>query len=859
MTMMKQLRLLLSAMLLVFAGSANAAADETIFLWQSDGNAPTLDTSISATGGTATFSGSAAPSTESASYNNSVTDDLKSTGTKALKLGTNTLYMFIELTSGYFQAGDVIYISGYNPFRVGTGVTSNRADTDLSESLKTGTGKADYNVGSVVIPSTIGNEVNKIYISRANGSGTGLAAVKIVRPSADAPQLNVTPANISLKATEDAPSASESISITGSNLPAGEAIAIACADANLSLSPSSLIVADDGSIEGEVVVTFAPTTNMDETTATISFTIGSLSKTVNATYSALLTSYTQEDVTESTIWDFSKLSGSVQTSSDDRNKEFLYANTVGITFPDADFDPLKLTYMGEYPIRDSKYAQNVELKFNTTVAGKVTVSFSNTGSSNSGRVVKVNDQVGTVEAVGTTTQTEEFEVEAGEVVIKGVSMSDATQGAALRFMKVVFEVIETGKTSIVAAYEPGEVTLTMGDAFEAPVLRITEQESGVAVEGLAVAYESDNTAVATVDAATGEISIVGAGEANITANVEGGDVYTDASATMKITVISASAILHVTETTEVGLTKENINANDYLSVTTDNWQTGKTYGDYTGDFYNMSKGERQLSIIVEGAQFFEIYVQNGTAGRTYTYQFDSQSAQTITHPGGGVVSSGLIACSDELTTITFAGTDASVYPVYVKFYTALPTVDITLNQYGYATMYYSDKAFVVPAGVTATTYDASVKESVVYEEGSIIPAGEAVVLNGAPNAELTFVASLDGGEPDANSALKGLDSEGKTEGDGLFYMLSAKNGQVGFYWGKADGAAFTSAAHKAYLVIPATAGAKEGYAFAETTGISQLEKCEKDADSTVYNLNGQRVEKSYRGVVIVNGKKMMNK
>ena len=191
---------ILSLFVLLVAIVTGAQAVDTVFLWQSDGSTTTKETALTATGGTATFYGSANPSTESAAYNEAVTDDdLKATGSKGHKLGTNTLYLKLTLSSGTFQAGDKVYICGYNPFRVGTGVTSNRADIDIAENLATGTAKGDYNVGVVTLPSTF-EATNTIYISRANGTGTGVAAVKVTRESSTTAPVITTDLNATAEA-----------------------------------------------------------------------------------------------------------------------------------------------------------------------------------------------------------------------------------------------------------------------------------------------------------------------------------------------------------------------------------------------------------------------------------------------------------------------------------------------------------------------------------------------------------------------------------------------------------------------------------------------------------------------------------
>ena len=46
--------------------------------------------------------------------------------------------------------------------------------------------------------------------------------------------------------------------------------------------------------------------------------------------------------------------------------------------------------------------------------------------------------------------------------------------------------------------------------------------------------------------------------------------------------------------------------------------------------------------------------------------------------------------------------------------------------------------------------------------------------------------------------------------------------------------------------------------FEKTTGINTI-KANTDVNAPVYNLAGQQVEKSYKGLVIKNGKKVINK
>ncbi len=430
---------------------------------------------------------------------------------------------------------------------------------------------------------------------------------------------------------------------------------------------------------------------------------------------------------------------------------------------------------------------------------------------------------------------------------------------------IVLDVVEN-KAGLKAAYDPAEINMIEGEEFVAPTLTITN-EADETVEGLEITYTSSNEEVATVDA-EGYIEIVGAGEATITAKTTATDEYKSATATLKITVTPADQVLKVTENnTEAVLSKAEVDAHGYLTAT-DNWQTGdeKEYGkekEYVGLFFNMSRPNRTLTITEKGAIAFEILVQNSTAGRTYTYKVDDAAETTITHNGNGVESSGIIECPSDQITITLAGTDNSVYPVAIKFYTELP-ISVPITAAKYATLYYSDKALVVPSGVKAYTIgriDSKniVKKGTEYASSETIPAGEAVVLEGTPDVYSFVIDNESTAAPTEGNLLKGSDEAAETTGGDKYYKLTVKDDVVGFYYGAEDGAAFTNGAHKAYLAV--TGAAAKFYTFyGEATGINAVEKAVA-ADGAIYNLQGVRVDAQnmVKGIYVVNGKKVVIK
>lgn len=237
----------------------------------------------------------------------------------------------------------------------------------------------------------------------------------------------------------------------------------------------------------------------------------------------------------------------------------------------------------------------------------------------------------------------------------------------------------------------------------------------------------------------------------------------------------------------------------------------------------------------------------------------------------------IVSISSNSTSIAWSGTatstvtltpgkvkDATTITVKLKSLTPT-TVDVTIGNSGYSTLYYSNLALTSPSGVQAFVYGVIGGELIQDEVTGTIAAGEPVVLKATPGT-YTFTASDEAGTKRSDNELLGTDEETLLPAaEGYYYYMVSydKNGEnVGFYWGAENGGAFKNGAHRAYLKVAQTdaAGAK-GWAFnGSTTGISAVPFAISTPHSaTIYNLAGQRVSKSYRGIVIVNGKKMVRR
>ena len=224
----------------------------------------------------------------------------------------------------------------------------------------------------------------------------------------------------------------------------------------------------------------------------------------------------------------------------------------------------------------------------------------------------------------------------------------------------------------------------------------------------------------------------------------------------------------------------------------------------------------------------------------------------------GVASTGTFVCPDALDK---SQTGASYIP---EGWT--PVFEVKANnepntENHYATFYSGTNAYEVPEGVTAYTgvVDGNVLRLTPVADG-IIPADEAVILKATQSQVYLPYTTTSATKSDDNK-LEGTDEEmilGTND-----YALSLGQNGVGFYlWdGKSIGA------NKAYLTLDDDDDNEGGNAKAftfqfeddEATSIHGLTPVLSEGEGAIYNLNGVRVDENYKGIVIKNGKKVLQK
>lgn len=206
---------------------------------------------------------------------------------------------------------------------------------------------------------------------------------------------------------------------------------------------------------------------------------------------------------------------------------------------------------------------------------------------------------------------------------------------------------------------------------------------------------------------------------------------------------------------------------------------------------------------------------------------------------------------------------------------------VTVGATGYATIYFDDTFDrYIPGGIQGFDYtfdadNATLNEAFTFEPDAKVIGNKAIVLKAVDDMALPYTyyfpkadTELEGEGENANSCLYGTSEAQMTfnqsgyNGNVFYYKLSTLNGEnVGFYWGAEDGGPFMNGAKKAYLILPQDGAAASGYVFDTvnglvSTGIRDI-VTESDSHAPAYNLAGQRVGKSFRGIVIQNGKKII--
>lgn len=476
-----------------------------------------------------------------------------------------------------------------------------------------------------------------------------------------------------------------------------------------------------------------------------------------------------------------------------------------------------------------------------------------------------NENVATVDANGTVTG-----VAAGNAKITAKFAGDDVYETST----ASYEIIVKGAPSL--SFPQTSYTVEMSDVFSTPKLE------GLP-EGVTPAYTSSNKEVATVDAATGEVKIVGVGTTTITITSPETGIYEGATASYELNV---KAAIYKVE----------------FDFTTNNWglPTGYNKGEasytneagYTITFGISSSGHK---IMGSDSDCNLIFGKEDATLSLPAFPFAVSKIKVFGKKGAsGKVTQNIFVGNEAVSTETTNATEDHIYEiaeafqavgniytlkvtnanntqitkivVYAKDETIAGAINIATEE-GYGT-FYTDKNYVLPQGLTAFGYTSidgnnTLTKSVEYVAGDIVPANTAVVVKGAKgsynyyNTEETATKTIE------KNLLKGVTTDTRIEaasGVKRYILTRADDGILAFY--RTNSGTINVKANRAYLEVP-TAMAVASFSLEGTaTGINNV--VTTAAKQGIYTISGVRLNATTTkelpaGIYIVDGKKVIVK
>lgn len=450
----------------------------------------------------------------------------------------------------------------------------------------------------------------------------------------------------------------------------------------------------------------------------------------------------------------------------------------------------------------------------------------------------------------------------GEVSIVGAGTAKIT---ATSQVTDVYEVASASYDLVVTKFTPAlsfpqtSYTIKMGDAF-APKLE------GLP-EGVTPAYTSSNEEVATVDAATGEVKVVGVGTTTITVTSPETDIYEGATTSYELTVNWATSKevtidfstfgytngQNVTEVSQNGITMTLAKGS---GMTDPQWiKQSETMRFYKNNTLKIASKNR-----IKKVHFF-FYTKKSEVSETNP-TYDAGDFQFL-DAGKNEGELDLSACNTKEVILTFSGK---------VFYTKMVvTTDVSVGTITIATpegfgTYYNSNSYILPEGLTAFGYtkantDGTLVKTEEFTGGDVVPANAALVVKGNTGNYECYATDQVATKTLEGNLLKGVAAykEFLVESGIKRYVLTKVNGVLGFY--QTQSGNIKVPANRAYLEL------KEAQAQAvsffqldgETTGIENATATTKEAPKAIYTLSGVRLKATTTrglpaGAYVVNGK-----
>lgn len=527
-----------------------------------------------------------------------------------------------------------------------------------------------------------------------------------------------------------------------------------------------------------------------------------------------------------------KSSGEIVVSvSKKETKKALYIKSIEITYSNLETTTLTLTAPGSPISIGNTFTSTPTLKAGEQTLSDKTITWSSD-----------NDKVATVDAAtGTVTG-----VAAGKANITAKFAGDDTYKTS----KASYEIIVKGAPAL--SFPETSYTIEMGDAFTAPKLEGLPED-------VTPEYTSSNTEVATVNAATGEVKIVGVGTTTITVTSPNTGIYKEATASYELTVNRANSKVVTIDFSTFGyapgqnVTEVSQNGIKLLLA------KGSIYGApaWYAPAVRMYKKSSLKITATSNIKKIE-FVFDGT--KTLK-DVECTSGKYDEAKGLWIFTN---VKSKEATITNGEQNQAHIKKIIVttELPTSVGTITIATPE-GFGT-YYNSNSYILPEGLTAFGYttantDGTLVKTEEFTGGDVVPANAALVVKGNEGEYECYATDQAATKTLEGNLLKGVAKATtieKTEGIKR-YVLTTVNGVLGFY--QTQSGNIKVPANRAYLEL--TEAQAQAVSFfqldGETTGTATATT--KEAPKAIYTLSGVRLKATTTkglpaGAYVVNGK-----
>lgn len=475
-----------------------------------------------------------------------------------------------------------------------------------------------------------------------------------------------------------------------------------------------------------------------------------------------------------------------------------------------------------------------------------------------------NEKVATVDANGTVTG-----VAAGNAKITAKFAGDDEYETST----ASYEIIVKGAPSL--SFPQTSYTVEMGDVFSTPKL------DGLP-EGVTPAYTSSNTEVATVDATTGDVKIVGVGRTTITVTSPNTDIYEGATASYELNVKATIYKVEFDFTTndwnlpEISKKEKASYTNGAgYTITFGQSNSGhKILSDNTGRCLIFGKKDATLSLpaFPFAVSKIKVFGRDNASGQVTQNIFvggEAVSTETTSAKIDHIyeIAEAFQAAGNIYTLKVTSANNTQIIKivVYAKDEIVAGAINIATEE-GFGT-FYTDKNYVLPQGLTAFGYTSidgnTLTKSVEYVAGDIVPANTAVVVKGAKGSYNYYNTEEVATKTIENNLLKGVTTDTKIEaksGVKRYILTRADDGILAFY--RTNTGTINVKANRAYLEVPTAMAVASFSLEGSATGINNV--VTTAAKQGIYTISGVRLNATTTkelpaGIYIVDGKKVIVK